>query len=233
MGDVRVRKYAVSVPTNGDESSLSFIGNEPSCAGWLLSFRVELPAGSMISAQMTCRDAWENNSVGLEFNGWMVEAGGQLFVPYPSLDIGFTDFLSGGGGTETVVHITARSVAEGIQIDHSKSVMYGVSGPKTVNSGDTETLDKPDGASHYQIGIGKAGGPWEIRNQVDPGGGVGNLVLSYFLADASDSSSGDVGGENWRLLVPADGSEVTAKNTHASAAGTINLFWKYSLRSVH
>jgi hypothetical protein len=233
MGEVRTRRYNVSVPTDGSESSLIFIGNEPSCAGWLLSFKVELPAGSMISCDMTCRDDWENNSVGLEFYGWAVESGGQLFVPYPSMDLSFTDFLQGGGGTEATVQVTARSVARGTQIDHSKSVMYGLSGPKSVDSGATETLEKPAGASGYQIGLGKAGGPWEVRHQIDPGGGVGNLVLSYFLADSTVDSSPDVGGENWRLLIPADGSEVTAKNTHASASGTINVFWKYSLRSVH
>ena len=233
MGEVRTRRYEVSVPTDGSESSLIFIGNEPSCAGWLLSFKVELPAGSMVSCDMTCRDDWENSSVGLEFNGWAVEAGGQLFVPYPSMDLSFSDFLQGGGGTETTVQVTARSVARGTQIDHSESVMYGLTGPKTTASGATTTLEKPDGASHYQIGISKAGGPWEIVHQIDPGGGIGALVLSYFEADSSESNSGDIGGENWRLLIPADGSEVTAKNTHGSAAGTINVFWKYNLRSVH
>ena len=58
-------------------------------------------------------------------------------------------------------------------------------------------------------------------------------ILSYFLADSTVDSSPDVGGENWRLLVPADASEVSAKNTHASATGTINVFWRYNLRSVH
>ena len=233
MGEIRTRRYDVTVDTAGNESPLIFIGNEPSCSGWLLSFRTQLPAGSLLQASMTCRDDWENLSRGLAFNSWMVESGGQLFVPYPSLDLAFTDFLGLGGGTSSRVHITARSVARGTQVDHSESVMYGMSGPKTVNAGDTRTFEKPDGASFYQIGIGKAGGPWEIVNQIDPGGGVGDLVLSYFEADSTESNSGDVGGENWRLLIPSDGSEVTAKNTHASAAATINVFWKYSLRSVH
>jgi len=232
MGDVRVRKYAISVPTNGDESAISFIGNEPSCAGWLLSFRVQLPAGSLLEAQMTCRDNWEDLSRGIAFNGWLVEQGGQLYVPYPSLDISFTDFLSGGGGTESIVHLTARSVSRGTQVDHSNSIMYGLSGPKTTNSGATTTISRPDGANFYQVGIGKAGGPWEIINQIDPGGGVGNLVLSYFELDSSEANSGDVGGENWRLIPAADDSEITAKNTHASDAGTVNVFWKYDLKKV-
>ena len=186
----------------------------------------------MISADMTCRDDWEANSEGLEFNQWLLISGGQLFVPYPSLDLSFTDFLQGGGGDESVIDVTARSVSRGTQVDHSNSVMYGVSGPKTVNSGASETFEKPDGASAYQIGISKAGGPWEIVQQIDPGGGVGNLVLAYFEVDSTEVNSADSGGENWRLLVPADTSEITAKNTSGDTAGTINVFWKYDLKGV-
>jgi len=232
MGEIRTRRYDITVDTAGNESPVVYIGNEPSCAGWLLSFRTQLPAGSLLEAFMTCRDDWENLTRGIEFNGWLVEEGGQLFVPYPAIELAFADFLGMGGGTSSRVHVTARSVARGTQVDHAGSVMYGVSGPKTTNSGATTTIDRPDGACGYKVGISKAGGPWEIVHQIDPGGGVGSLVLSYFELDSSDTNSGDVGGETWRLLVPADGSEVTAKNTHGSASGTVNFFWKWDLKKV-
>jgi len=228
---VRARRYKISVATDGSETSKTFIGNEPSCAGWLLSFRVDLPAGSMISANMVCRDNWEGSTGGLEFSSWLVLAGGQLFVPYPSLDLTFTDFLSGGGGTETTIFLTARSVSRATQVDHSASVLYGLSGPKTVNSGATETFEVPDGASGYQVGIGTAGGDWTIVEKIDPGGGIGDLVLASYSVEFGESNSGDVGGQNWRLVVPA--SDVSAKNEHGSASGTINLFWQYQLRKLY
>ena len=227
---VRTRRFKISVATDGSATSKTFIGNEPSCAGWLLSFRVDLPTGSMISANMVCRDNWEGSTGGLEFSSWTVLAGGQLFVPYPSLDLTFTDFLSGGGGTETTIFLTARSVSRATQIDHSASVMYGLSGPKSKDAGETETFAVPDGASAYQVGIGTAGGDWTIVEQISPGG-VGALVLASYSVEFGESNSGDVGGQNWRLAIPA--SDILAKNNSGDTAGTINIFWRYQLRKLY
>jgi hypothetical protein len=225
----KVRKYVIDVPTDGSTTSSVFIGNEPNACGWLLSFSVNLQDGQFITGNLTGRDIWEDNRRGVRFDDWDVSRGGNLFVPYSSLELSFQDTVAGSGADISEIRIVARSVALGTQVDHYNSVLYGTAGPTEVASGATGTFTAPRGAGWFQANIGAAGGPWIVSSNRTPGGGTAEALAMYQL-DFSDSTSGDVGGEAWRL-VGANGT-ITMRNNHGSAAGDGIVYWRYDLKSL-
>jgi hypothetical protein len=229
MDGFRVRKYRLTVPTDGSTTPSIFIGNEPNACGWLLSFAVALQDGQFITANLDGRDEWESNRRGVRFHEWDCNRGGNLFVPYPSLNLTFTDSIAGSGADETVIMIVARSVSLGTQVDHYNSVLFGTSGPATVASGATQSFTAPAGAGWFQANIGAAGGDWIVTSNRVIGGGAAQTLAQYAL-DFAEKNSGDVGGEAWRVLGP--NATVTMRNNHGSASGSVTCFWRYDLKNL-
>lgn len=222
----RFRNYTLTVSDSGAASSAIWVGNEPNCAGWELTWKVNPAPKSFVVSTIEARDEWENGPKSLEIGPFCTMVGGKLFVPYPSFSLTCKDQDAPDDGNDSTVRIVARVVTcDG----HSaaSSIVTGFEGAP-VSAGGDQDFSAPVQAQWFKVTTSAAGGPWVVKeNQTLPFGG--ETTLNSWKISESDTLARNQGGLTWNDLGMRT-TKINVANDHGADSSQVTLWWKFDLR---
>jgi hypothetical protein len=222
-----LRRYLLSVSDSGAPTSPVYIGNEPNCAGWELSWHVRPADSAFVTTALSVKDEWEDGPDAITIGFFATGVGGKLFVPYPSVSLLCKDQDAPAAGNSSTVKIVARPVmCDG----HSgaDSIVYGwESAP--IDAGASQDFDAPDAAQWYKVTQNGAGGPFLVSVNQNLGGG--ETTLSKWKILETGTSNPNEGGERWSELGMPD-CTINVKNEHGADATSATVWWKFDLRKL-
>ena len=203
-----IRRYTVEL-TGGQPAAPVTWGNQsPHLRGWDLSWTTSNTINSsQVEAIIECREDWFQAATlqyGDSESGVLMQAGGTVFIPYPTFSVQLVDQNGSGGDT---VELIARPVMCG-EVPKGEPRFYGVVG-YSAEAGSGANVSVPKNANLWAYARAETDAtPIKVEAI-----GQTNKVFWSFTLDASSSHVGALTQSPWRTCPPMD----------ASGSGTIKI----------
>lgn len=226
----RIERFPpLSVDGAGTRTSELYIGDDDPkrAAAWEVAIHVSLGTKDRLLGRLVAR-GWYQATVTHTYDGWDVNAGGRIFVPWPMFALSFIGALA-GAGTASTVNVSALPWTPGSPaLGHTS--LYGRSLVSLAAGGTTSTA-VPSGATHYRVAPNSGGtAGFAVEEAATASGGSEQAWDAYTLDPLASFSAGVSAPEGWRRVPPPLGTTVVRiVNLDGLNARKVAIHWRYDL----
>jgi hypothetical protein len=219
----------LTIPDSGDPVSWFVGSGGGSPWGWEVQLVVTPGAGMRLTGILSV-DGWWQPATQLRIEGWDLNRGGRLLVPWPRFTLSVVDALAGGLGATSELAGWALARCAG-DPPLGSSVLHGRT-TTTVAKSSSSAVAVPSGATSYRVIPGfDVSGPIGVLVRDTPGGGAAEDWESFTIDGNADVSSGGGPLAGWGEVPPLLTPQILLSNFDPINDADVTVLWRFDLRS--